>query len=77
MPSAKREIQKQLLILVVAILIVHSVAIALDRLYGFSSADPTTRKVFTTIWMLVSLVVVLVGLYRIRVARNAAARERR
>jgi hypothetical protein len=76
MPSAKREIQKQLLILVVAILVVHSAAIALDRIYGFSNADPTTRKVFTTVWMLVSLVVVITGLYRIRIARNAA-RDRR
>jgi hypothetical protein len=72
MSSATREIRKQLLILVVAILVVHFTAIALDRVYGFSSADPTTRRVFTTVWMLVSLVVVIVGLYRIRAARTAA-----
>jgi hypothetical protein len=77
--SAVREIRKRLLMLVVAILIVHGVAIGLDRIYGFSDtgSDPATRRLFTGVWMLASLVVVLVGLYRIRVARNAAARERR
>lgn len=77
MSSASREIRKHLLILVVAIITVHASAILLDRIYGFSEGDPTTRKLFTSVWMVVSLIVVLGGLYRIRLARNAAARDRR
>ena len=76
MSSARREVRKQILILVVSILAVHSVAIGLDRIYGFRDGDPGARRTFTAIWMVASVVVVLVGLYRIRVARNAAARER-
>ena len=77
MATAGRTVRKHLLVLVLAILIVDAIAIAIFRIYRIERTDDTTKAVFTGIWMLVSLAIVLNGLYRIRQARSAAARGRR
>jgi hypothetical protein len=76
MSVAGQAIRKHLLVLVLAILIVDAIAIAIFRIYRIELADDRTKAVFTGAWMLVSLLIVLNGLYRIRLARNAARRRR-
>jgi hypothetical protein len=54
---------------------VDAVAIGAFYLTKMARAAPSTRMVFTGVWMLVTLAVVLVGLTRIRRARLEAFRE--
>ena len=77
MADPKREIRKHLMIMVGLILLVDAIAITLYRTMGIDDAPQERRMFFTGAWTLVSLAVVLNGLYRIRVARNMRARTRR
>ncbi len=52
---------------------VDAVAIGAYYATGMARAAPETRMIFTAVWMLASLLVVLTGLTRIRRARLAAA----
>lgn len=65
------------MIMVALILLIDAVAILLYRSMGIEDAPQDRRMVFGGVWTLVSLAVVLSGLYRIRVARNMRARTRR
>jgi len=52
---------------------VAAVAIGVYYVAGMARAAPEIRMIFTAVWMLASLLVVLTGLTRIRRARLAAA----
>ena len=77
MADAKREIRKHLMIMVALILVIDVVAITLFRTMGIENAPRDQRALFTGAWTLVSLAVVLNGLYRIRIARRGGPRLRR
>ena len=65
------------MIMVALILLIDAIAILLYRTMGIEEATQDRRMVFGGAWTLVSLAVVLSGLYRIRTARNMRARTRR
>jgi hypothetical protein len=77
MADPKREVRKHLMIMVALILAVDTIAVVVYRTMGIEDASRDRRTIFTAVWTLVSLVVVLNGLYRIRAARNISARSRR
>ena len=77
MTDSKREIRKHLMIMVALVLVIDVVAITLFKTMGVENAPRDRRALFTGAWTLVSLVVVLQGLYRIRIARRGGARPRR
>jgi heme/copper-type cytochrome/quinol oxidase subunit 4 len=77
MADPKREVRKHLMIMVALILAVDTIAVVVYRTMGIEDASRDRRTIFTAVWTLVSLVVVLNGLYRIRTARNISARSRR
>ena len=77
MADSKREVRKHLMIMVAAILAIDAVAILAFRALGIEDAPRDRRLLFTGVWTVLSLVVVLHGLYRIRMARNMSARSRR
>jgi len=54
---------------VALVLAVDAIAIGAYFLAGLGHADPGTRLAFTVLWMVATLLVVLVGLTRIRRAR--------
>jgi len=65
------------MIMVALILLIDAVAILLYQTMGIENAPQDRRMFFGGAWTLVSLAVVLTGLYRIRVARNMRTRTRR
>ena len=77
MANPKRDVRKHLMIMVALILAIDAVAVAVYMLMGIDEAPRNRKIVFTAAWTLLSLAVVLNGLYRIRLARNAGARSRR
>jgi hypothetical protein len=77
MADPKREIRKHLMIMVALILAIDAVAIVVFRAMGLDQASRDRKMIFTGVWTLLSLLTVLNGLYRIRLARNSAARTRR
>jgi hypothetical protein len=77
MTDTKREIRKHLLIMVALILAIDAVAIAIFAGLGIPERPRDVRLGFTAAWTFISLLVVLNGLYRIRVTRNAARRRGR
>ena len=77
MPDPKREVRKHLMVMVALILAIDALAVIVFRAMGLDEASRDRRILFTGAWTLLSLVVVLNGLYRIRVARNMGARSRR
>jgi hypothetical protein len=77
MTDSKREVRKQLMVMVALILAIDAVAIVLFAVMGIDDAPRSRKMLFTGAWTLVSVIVVLNGLYRIRVARNIGARSRR
>jgi hypothetical protein len=77
MADPKREIRKHLMIMIALTLAIHAVAIVAYHLMGIEDAPRDRRMLFTGAWTLLTLVAVLHGLYRIRVARNMRPRARR
>jgi hypothetical protein len=77
MADPKREVRKHLMIMVALILAIDAVAIIAFRTMGIEAAPRDRKTAFTAVWTLLSVVVVLNGLYRIRLARNVGARRRR
>lgn len=55
--------------MVALVVAIDAVAIAAFYITGMARAAPATRMVFTGVWMLLTLAVVLTGLTRIRRAR--------
>ena len=74
MLSSKGAPRRRLLELLVAVAVVHGVAITLYYVLDISQAPARTQRLFAWIWMGVTVVVVLVGQRRLRLARRAAAR---
>ena len=70
MGEGTREIRKQLMIMVALILVVDAIAIAAFNGLDIGDAPRNTRTIFTGAWTVVSLAIVLNGLYRIRLARG-------
>ena len=77
MADSKREVRKHLMIMVGLILAIDAVAIVIFRTLGVEDAPRDRKLLFTGAWTVISLLVVLNGLYRIRIARNMGARSRR
>ena len=75
--SAKPELRRHLMHMMIGVLAVHALAIALYYGLDVEQRPPTFRKVFAGIWMVATLPVVLVGLTRVRAARVRARRTRR
>ena len=75
MADTKREIRKHLLVMVALVLAIDAIAVALYARLGIDEGPRNQRIMFTAAWTLVTLLVVLNGLYRIRLARNAARRR--
>lgn len=75
--SAAPELRRHLMHMMLGVLAVHAIAIALYYALGVEQRPPTFRKVFTGIWMVATLPVVLVGLTRVRAARVRARHARR
>ena len=74
MSDRTRDIRKQLMIMVALTLAVHAIAIAIFNALDIGDAPRSTRTIFTGAWTVVSLGVVLNGLYRIRLARASRRR---
>lgn len=75
--AVARELRRHLLVMVLGVAAVHAAAIALYYVLGVEQRPPAYRRIFTGVWMLAALPVVLVGLARIRAARLRARRARR
>lgn len=70
------ELKRYLSWMVVAVIAVDAVAIGLYYALRVRSAPPRTQALFTGAWMVLTLVVVLTGLTRIRAARVRWRRSR-
>jgi hypothetical protein len=77
MADPKRDVRKHLMIMVGLILAIDAIAILIFRTMGIEDAPRDRKMLFTGAWTVLSLIVVLNGLYRIRRARNMGARTRR
>jgi hypothetical protein len=75
--SAAPELRRHLMHMVIGVLAVHAIAVALYYGLDVEQRPPTFRRVFTAVWMLATLPVVLVGLTRVRAARLRARQARR
>ena len=76
-PSAKAELRRHLLHMVIGVLAVHAIGIALFYALGVEQRPSNFRRIFAGLWIGATLPVVLVGLSRIRAARLRARRARR
>ena len=65
----------ELLRLVLGVLVIDILAIGAYTLGGFGAASPRTRIVFAAVWTVATLVVVLIGLRRLREARLSGLRQ--
>ena len=63
-------LRRQLILLIAAVLVVDGVFVAAYFLGGLSNGSNTGKLVFTAVWTLATLVIVLGGMSRIRAARN-------
>jgi hypothetical protein len=75
--SARPELRRHLMQMMLGVLAVHAIAIALYYALGVEQRPPTFRRVFTGIWTIATLPIVLVGLARVRAARLRARHARR
>lgn len=76
MTSAKTDVKKHFLVIVALVIGVGALAMSIHELAGIRTAAPTARLAFTLAWTAANVAIVATGLYRIRVARNAARRQR-
>jgi hypothetical protein len=74
MPTPREVVKRQLLIMIVAIVVLDSIAIPVFYLFHFNQNPGSGQNRFIGAWMLVSAVVVAVQLRKIRRARLAAMR---
>lgn len=75
--TAAPEIRRHLLHMVLGVVAVHALAIALYYALDVPQRPPGFRRIFTGVWMVATLPVVLVGLARVRAARIRARHARR
>ena len=67
--------RSEVLRLVIAVFVIDLLAIGAYVFGGVSAASPRARIVFAAVWTFATLVVVLVGLRRLREARESAIRR--
>ena len=67
--------RSEVLRLVISVLVIDLLAIGTYVFGGVGAASPRARIVFAGIWTFATLVVVLVGLRRLREAREASIRR--
>ena len=77
MGDRMREIRKHLMIMVALILVIDAIAVAMFSALDIGDAPRRTRTLFTALWTVVTLAIVLNGLYRIRLARGGRSALRR
>jgi hypothetical protein len=70
------ETGRELLRLVLSVVVVDAAAIAVFLVADLADASTRARIVFGAVWTLVTLIVVLAGLARVRAARGGALRAR-
>jgi hypothetical protein len=75
-PSAARDLRRHLLHLVLGVLALHAVAITFHRVAGVDAWPSGQQRLFTIVWVALTLVVVSVFLSRVRAARIRARRAR-
>jgi len=75
--SAAPELRRHLLHMVIGVVAVHAIAIALYYALDVPHRPPNFRRIFTGVWMVATLPVVLVGMTRVRAARLRARHARR
>jgi hypothetical protein len=73
--APREALKRHLLIMIVAIIVLDSIAIPMFYLFHFDRDVGTRQQTFIGIWVLVSAAVVAVQLRKIRRARVAAIRE--
>jgi len=62
--------RKQLLIMMALVMVVHALGIAIHQLTDMEHRPRNVRTAFLAGWMIVTVLVVGVGLHRIRTART-------
>ena len=75
--SARPELRRHLMHMILGVLAVHALGIALYYGLGVEQRPTNFRRVFAGLWIGATLPVVLVGLSRIRAARLRARHARR
>ncbi|GLC24157.1 hypothetical protein [Roseisolibacter agri] len=75
--TAAPELRRHLLHMVLGVVAVHAIAIALYYALDVEHRPANFRRIFTAVWMVATLPVVLVGLSRVRKARIRARHARR
>jgi predicted membrane protein len=75
--SARAELRRHLLVMVLGVVAVHAIGVALYYGLGVENRPSNFRRIFTGIWTVATLPVVLVGLSRVRAARLRARQARR
>ena len=74
--SGAAEMRRLLLRMVVAVVLVHSLGLAIFLLAGIEDAGDRVRRWYVAGWALATFAVVMPFLRRIRLARRNAARRR-
>lgn len=77
MSDSTREIRKHLMIMVGLTLVVHAIGVTMFNTLDIADAPRRTRTLFTVVWTAATLLIVLNGLYRIRLARRGRPALRR
>jgi predicted membrane protein len=75
--SARAELRRHLLVMVLGVVAVHAVGVALYYGLGVENRPTNFRRVFAGVWTVATLPVVLLGLSRVRAARLRARHARR
>ena len=76
-PVRNSPARRAVIVMMGAVIAVHTLAIAVYRLAGIDRRGPDATRTFGAVWTAATLVIVGVGLWRVRVARNEARARRR
>jgi hypothetical protein len=68
--TAAPEMRRHLFTMIAMVLLVDALALGAYAVFVLKSAAPATRYVFTGVWTVVTLVIVLRGIDRVRAARR-------
>lgn len=70
------ETQREVFRLVVSVMVVDAAAVGVFLIARLGDASTRARIVFGVVWTLVTLIIVLAGLARVRASRDGALRAR-
>ena len=76
-PAPQSPARRALVQMMGAVIAVHVVAILIYRVGHIASRPENVGRIFGAIWTVITVVVVFVGLYRVRIARLASRAARR